>query len=172
MKIERIWAMPNKHTFLIGPIAALVHKYVDDGKGWIDPFAGENSPAEFTNDLNPKKPTQYHMLAEDFCKKMEGPFEGILFDPPYSYRQIKECYEGIGLPVKQEDTQSRFYNKVKNAATNKIKTGGYALSFGWDTNGFGKNRGFKIVEILLVAHGGHHHDTLCTVEEKVQSQMF
>jgi len=29
----------------------------------------------------------------------------------------------------------------------------------------GKNRGFEIVEILLVAHGGHHNDTIVTVEK-------
>ena len=32
----------------------------------------------------------------------------------------------------------------------------------------GKNRGFEIVEILLVAHGGHHNDTICTVEKKIE----
>jgi hypothetical protein len=31
----------------------------------------------------------------------------------------------------------------------------------------GKNRGFEIVEILIVAHGGHHNDTLVTVERKL-----
>jgi len=30
----------------------------------------------------------------------------------------------------------------------------------------GKNRGFKIIKILLVAHGGMHNDTICVVEEK------
>jgi hypothetical protein len=43
--------MPDKWTFRIKPIKELLAKYVGDGKGWIDPFSGQNSLAEFTNDL-------------------------------------------------------------------------------------------------------------------------
>lgn len=32
--------------------------------------------------------------------------------------------------------------------------------------GIGKTLGFNIEEILLVAHGGWHNDTICTVERK------
>ena len=49
----------------------------------------------------------------------------------------------------------------------KIEKGGYAISFGWNTNGFGKARGFKIVEIMAVAHGGSKNDTFVTVEKKL-----
>ncbi len=76
--------MPNKWTFKIQPIAKLLAKYVGTGNGWIDPFAGENSPAEITNDLNPKRPAKYHLHAEDFAKQLEGKWKGVLFDPPYS----------------------------------------------------------------------------------------
>ena len=62
-----------------------------------------------------------------------------------------------------------FYEKVKSAACEKIKPGGYAISFGWNTNGFGKARGFEIVEIMLVAHGGSKNDTIVTVERKLPS---
>lgn len=51
MIINRVWAMPNKWTFQIQPITELIKRYVGDGKGWIDPFAGMTSPAEITNDL-------------------------------------------------------------------------------------------------------------------------
>ncbi len=30
-----------------------------------------------------------------------------------------------------------------------------------------KKRGFKLIDVLLVAHGGHHNDTICIVEEKL-----
>lgn len=30
--------------------------------------------------------------------------------------------------------------------------------------------GFEIIEILLVAHGLHHNDTIVTVERKIQSK--
>ena len=81
--------MPSMHTFTIEPIRQLICRYVKDGKGWIDPFAGENSPAEITNDLNPEKPAKYHMHALDFAKMLDGQYEGCLFDPPYSLTQVK-----------------------------------------------------------------------------------
>lgn len=99
-------------------------------------------------------------------EKVTGPFKGILFDPPYSYRQITECYQGIGLKASMLDTTSNFYSRVMNNIYRKINPGGYAISFGWNTNAFGKNRGFKIIEILIVAHGTHHNDTLVTIEQK------
>jgi hypothetical protein len=171
MKMARAWAQPSAWTFTIPQFADLIKRYVGDGKGWIDPFAGFNSPAEFTNDMNPDARAKYHMEAVDFCNSLSGPFKGVLFDPPYSYRQVSEHYNNLGMKATQENTSSHFYGKVKNAICNKIILGGFALSFGWDSNGFGKTRGFEIIEILLIAHGGHHHDTICTVEKKVQSAL-
>ncbi|MBT9167799.1 MAG: hypothetical protein DDT19_01142 [Syntrophomonadaceae bacterium] len=170
MKIERKWAMPSKDTFTIKPIAELLSKYIYGG-GWIDPFAGDNSPAYWTNDHNPEKKTTYHLEALDFVKKMktnaQAPFDGALFDPPYSYRQVSEHYKVLGKKATQLDTSTQFYNRVLNPLADIIKTGGYCISFGWNTNGMGKNRGFEIVEILIVAHGGHHNDTLVTIERKL-----
>lgn len=159
--------MPSKDTFTIKPIAELLGRYVRGD--WIDPFAGENSPAVWTNDHNPEKPTKYHLEAQDFVKEMADAkfmFDGALFDPPYSYRQVSEHYRVLGKKATQRDTSTQFYNRVLNPLSNIIKNGGYCISFGWNTNGMGKNRGFEIVEILIVAHGGHHNDTLVTVEMK------
>ena len=164
--------MPNKWTFQIKPIKKLLGKYVGDGKGWIDPFAGESSPAEFTNDLNPERKSKYHLPAIEFIKQLNGnKFNGVLFDPPYSARQVKECYENIGLKMSYEDTLNGMFHLEKNNIAPKIKAGGLSLSFGWNTNGLGRNRGFEIVEILLVAHGGHHNDTIVTVERKVNTSL-
>ncbi len=170
MKITRVWAMPSKWTFTIKPINDLLVRYVGNGSGWVDPFAGMNSPATWTNDHNPIMKSKYCMDAMTFCEdlvKEKSLFNGILFDPPYSYRQVTEHYKVIGKKATQEDTSTRFYNRVMNPATKLIEPGGYAISFGWNSNGFGKNRGFKIIEILLVAHGGHHNDTIVTVERKI-----
>jgi len=75
---------------------------------------------------------------------------------PEQYRQ--ESYEW--------DRFLGFYEKVKSALCEKIEQGGYAISFGWNTNGFGKARGFDIIEIMTVAHGGSKNDTVVTVEVK------
>jgi len=168
MIIKRIWAMPNKWTFKIKPIAELLKRYVNRGDAWIDPFAGNNSPAQFSNDLNPKTKARFHIKALDFVKELEGKYDGILFDPPYSGRQVKECYNDLKIDVQRDDTNSFFYWSVKREVAKKIKNGGYAISFGWNSGGFGKKLGFKIIEILLVPHGSNHNDTICVVEKKIQ----
>ena len=96
----------------------------------------------------------------------DGSVDGVLFDPPYSCRQISECYKGVGLAVHMEDTQSSFYTKRKREVARVLKSGGKAVCFGWNSGGIGKSLGFDLVEVLLVAHGGAHNDTICTVEVK------
>jgi hypothetical protein len=172
MKITRVYAQPNKWTFTIKPIKELLDRYVKDGKGWVDPFAGMNSPAEFTNDLNPKMKAKHHIKADEFCKMLNGEYEGVLIDPPYSPRQMKECYDAIGYKPKMEDTQNaRLYQNVKKAIAHKIKSGGYAIGFGWNSYGFGKRFGFEIVEILLVCHSLAHNDTIVVVEKKTNQKI-
>lgn len=164
--------MPDRWTFKIDPIARLINRYIGDGIGWIDPFAGENSPAEITNDLNPDRPTKYHLHAKDFALQLSGIYNGCLFDPPYSLTQVKECYNGIGIDIMSKDDVQMFPTNVKDAIAPKIKTGGIVISFGWDSIGFGFSRGFEIIEIMLVSHGGRHNDTIVTVERKIQSSLF
>jgi len=169
--INRYWAMPNKWTFTIKPIKILLTKY-NVGKGWIDPFAGKYSPAEITNDLNVKMPTKYHLEAVDFLNNLSDKYIGAIFDPPYSLRQIIECYEGIGKKVDKKWATTKFYTDVKNLLAIKIKYGGYAICCGWNSIGLGKKRGFKLLEVLLVCHGRLHNDTIVTVEQKIQDSLW
>ncbi len=172
MKINRIWAMPNKWTFQIKPIKELLDRYVKDGKGWIDPFAGMSSPAEITNDLNPNANAKYNIEALDFLNKLNGfKYLGALFDPPYSLRQIMECYEGVGKDVDKKWATTKFYTDVKNKLSEKISPGGYAICCGWNSIGLGKKRGFKLIEVLLICHGRLHNDTIVTVERKVNCDL-
>lgn len=164
--IERKFARASAWTFTIPPVKTLLEKYVGDGSGWADPFAGDNSPAEFTNDIHPERKAMYHLEAEEFGRILPEGLCGVLFDPPYSYRQISEHYKEIGKKATAKDTSYNFYRRAMNAIIPKIKKGGYAISFGWNTNGFGKSYGFEVVEILIVPHGLHHNDTLVTVEIK------
>ncbi len=172
MIIKREWAMPNKWTFQIPPIKKLLDRYVGDGKGWIDPFAGESSPAEITNDLDQERKATYHHHAVDFIKQLNGNnFKGVLFDPPYSTHQLKETYGNIGREFVYADTLNGSFFDVKELIAPKIIAGGNAISCGWNSIGFGRKNGFEIVEILLVCHGGQHNDTIVTVERKVNRSL-
>lgn len=164
--IERKWAMPSKWTFSIKPIQALLHEELTDGL-WIDPFAGENSPATITNDLNPERNTTYHMDALDFMHTFpDASVDGVLFDPPYSPRQVRECYDGIGLG-KVWDGRATFWSSIKDEIARVLKPGGKVICFGWNSMGCGMKRSFVMHRILLVPHGGVKNDTICTVETKI-----
>jgi hypothetical protein len=160
MRIERVWAMPNHLTFEIKPIKELIDKYVSNGINWIDPFANNSQRVEFDNDINPSYNTKFHLEAFDFVEQLTGEYSGVLFDPPYSMHQTNQMYKGYGL--------RKQVSILMDIISKKIKVGGYAISFGWNSNGFGKNRGFEIIEILLVCHGGSHNDTIVVVEKKVE----
>ena len=169
MEINRIWAMPNKLTFTIKPIKKLVEKYVAKSKTIIDPFANQSRYGTITNDLNPEFDTDYHLDALTFLGKMEtGKADLVLFDPPYSITQAAQCYKDYGKEKLERSVANMgYWADCKNEVARILKPNGIALICGWSSNGIGKNRGFEMVEILLVPHGGSKNDTIVTVEKKL-----
>ncbi len=166
--INRVWAMPNKWTFRIPAIDELIRRYAGDGTGWIDPFSGMSTFAEVRNDFNPAHPAQYHMNALDFLKQLTGHYKGILFDPPYSYKQMIECYAEVGRGKITSRESTHFYGDLRKVIRDLIEPNGYAISCGWNSIGMAKRYGFRIVEILLVCHGRAHNDTIITVDRRVE----
>lgn len=171
MKIERKWAMPNQWTFTIKPIKDLLEEEVLSGV-WADPFAGKNSPASITNDLRESMPTTHHMDALAFLKHMQSEsIDGVLFDPPYSITQAKQCYEGYGMELlNTKPTSMKYWGDCKTEISRILKKGGKVICFGWNTMGVGINRGFEMQRILIVPHGGSKNDTLVTVEIKLPTK--
>lgn len=165
--IERIWSMPNSKTFSVKPIKEMLAEEIKQGETWIDAFANESKVASITNDLNPNYDTNYHMDALEFFKMFsDNSIDGVLYDPPYSLRQVVECYKCIGVEVTQGTTQSSWRSRHIDEIKRILKPGGKAICFGWNSSGVGKVRGFELSRILLVPHGGSHNDTICTVEIK------
>ena len=122
MKISRRWAMPNRDTFTIKPIAELLDRWIKATDVVIDPFAKNAKRGTWTNDLNLNTTAQYHMHAEEFCKMLadKGVIADVVpFDPPYSPRQAKECYEGIG----QHDKPIILWNREETIAA--LRTAGH-----------------------------------------------
>lgn len=87
-----------------------------------------------------------------------------MYDPPYSQRQVKECYDGIGIDG--WDGRMTFWSEPKNEIARIVKPGGKVICFGWNSMGCGAKRGFQMERILIVPHGGSRNDTICTVETK------
>ena len=179
MQINRVWAMPTGDTFDCPPIGEMVKKYMRSSKISIDPFARNKRWSTYTNDLNPDTAAEYHMDALDFLVMLLNKgvqADLIIFDPPYSIAQSKQIYESFGV---QKFTAANAQNvghwsKEKKVCYELLAVGGYFLHFGWHSNGMGKGRDTQIEELLLVAHGRSHNDTICMAEKKLahQSSLF
>ena len=100
MFFKRTFAMPNAETFSIPPIAEFVALFLKRSVVSVDPFARNKTLATHTNDLDPSTAAQSHCDAEEFLQilaRQNVRADLGLFDPPYSPRQISECYKSIGL---------------------------------------------------------------------------
>ncbi len=179
MKINRKWAMPNKNTFSIKPIGELITRHFGDMNTRfdslvrIDPFVNE-SPfkhcCEYTNDLDTDIQATSNIDALEFLKGFgDSSVDLVLFDPPYSPRQVSECYKKLDMTVNMQTTQSSFWGNMKKEITRIVKPGGKVITCGWNSGGIGKTAGFELIEILLVPHGGWHNDTIVTVEQRIVS---
>jgi hypothetical protein len=170
VQFQRMWCMPNSQTFQMLPVAELLKTYISPGMVVVDPFARDATFGTITNDLNPTTKAVYHMEATSFLDMLNSQGQQadvVLLDPPYSPRQISECYQQIGKKATMQDTQNaRLYKACKDKLAAMLKPKGIAICFGWNTSGFGKSRGFVLERILLLAHGGAHNDTIITVERK------
>ena len=162
--------MPCSDTFSVKPIGDFVRRYLTTAKVSIDPFARNKRWTTHTNDLNPATEAEHHMDAEAFLLMLAAQgvkADLIIFDPPYSPRQISECYKSVGLKVGMKETQSALlYQRVRDAMVPVATEDAIVLSFGWNTNGMGKRCGFEPIEYMICDHGGAHNSTLCLAERR------
>lgn len=165
----RCWDMPSSDTFDVPSIKGFVQRHLIKSKISIDPFARNKRWATYTNDLNPETAAECHMEALDFLEMLKGKgvkADLIIFDPPYSARQVAECYAQVGRKTTMQDTQGCSWTNWKAAIVPLCADEAIVLSFGWNTVGMGLKHGFEIQEILLVCHGGVHNDTICLAEKR------
>jgi hypothetical protein len=164
VKIDRIFSMPNKYTFEMKPAKDFIYNYIGhpgQSNRTYDPFCGTSKFALFKNDL-----AQTGIDSTDWLKGLnDGCVELVLFDPPYSPRQLKECYNSIGQTL--HDTKSPVWKIWKDEIARITEPGGHVLSFGNNSMGIGLTRGFEIERIRMIPHGGNHYDTICVAERKL-----
>jgi hypothetical protein len=162
-RISTVWAMPSKWTFSIAPIAAFLARHLDGCDVIVDPFCGKSTIATHRNDI-----CDGGVDAEEYCQSLivRGVCaDAVIFDPPYSPTQLARSYRESGRKVTTQDTQNgALYSRVRTPLRELLRPGGVALSFGWQSSGFGKD--WRTTEILLVQHGGAHSDTICVAQVK------
>jgi len=150
----------------------------------IDPFARYHRQpgcVTISNDLNPEIPADYHLEMNDFgeliAEKIDRgeiePCDLIFHDPPYSLRQLKEHYDDIGHDLKLWQTNN-MWGRGLDALAKCVKLGGYAISAGWHSHGYGKKRGFQKVAVYIIEQvaSPDRYDLIITVERKVQSRLI
>jgi hypothetical protein len=142
--------MPKTDVAHIKPINGLLVEEMGDDLWVIDLFSSNQyAPSRLAN--------LQHTAGVD----------GVLFNPPTSWKQAERYVKQHG---QQWDGTTRWWSMMKDMAASIIRPGGKAICIGWDSNGLGKSRGFTLERMLVVAHGGHWHDTLICVERKVVSE--
>ena len=150
MKLERVWAMPNKHTFSIKPIKKLLKQEVKEPILDLFPYPYQRDALESIRNIPDES------------------YQTVLYDPPYSPRQLKELYNGQGMALTQELAQS-YWTILKREVVRILKPGGKCIKFGWNSCRIGK--GFEIERILLVSHGKEHNDTIVTIQKKMNDSL-
>ena len=163
------------------PIKSLIQSYIDQlpkrtpkHRAFVDPFVYK-SPFKhlcYSYDLDTSVRADKHLDALDFLKTIDSDsVELLLFDPPYSPRQISENYKKCKKSVNMQTTQSKFRGDLKKQIARIMKRGGIVITCGWNSGGIGQVHGFRIQKILMVAHGSWHNDTIVTVEKCVRTKV-
>jgi len=147
LKFQREFGSPNKRTFTIPPVRRLLKQEIKEP--CLDPF-----------------PYPYSKDALEYLRKVpDRSANTVLYDPPYSQRQLKESYENQGLAYSDEMGNSGYWSKMEKQISRVLMPGGICIKFGWNSGRI--YRGFEIIRILLVCHGGHHNDTIVTIQKKM-----
>lgn len=168
------FVMPSSETFSLKPVKKLLQSYIKTGMVIIDPFARNAKYGTYTNDLNPNTEAQYHLKAVDFLQLIHNKgikADVILFDPPYTLGQTKECYQSIGITEFTQADAQNVWRQEKDLCQKILKIGGHFIHFGFHSNGCGYKRGFTEERIMLLRHGRVHNDTIILVERKISEQL-
>ncbi len=148
IKFDNIFAMPNKETFKIKPIAELL--YQETNNEYLDAF-----PYPYSGDFLDKA-----------RKIQDNSVKNVAYDPPYSPRQLAECYKGLG---QSWDGRNSVWSQWEYQIARIVQPGGKCIKFGWNTHLVRSD--FEVTRILLVNHGSHHNDTIVTVQRKMNKTL-
>lgn len=164
MRMSRTWAMPTKDTFQCPPIGAFARRYLVESEISIDPFARNCSWATITNDPNPDTDATYHMDAKDFLVMVrdKGTKPDLaIFDPPYSPRQVKECYDSVGLKMGIEGGQrTHGWTEERDIINEMLGLGGDRVVVRVEFHGHGEGQGLRDTRDTLGVSRGwsqRHH---------------
>jgi len=147
---------PRKYTFEQPKLKEWCEKWC---KGEVlNLFAGKTklNVDEFRVDSDKEMNPGFCGDAYEFITTTMMKFDTVVYDPPYNIRKAREKYGGryIGIGT-----------KIKNGLPKILNENARIISFGYDSVGMAKIRGFEKIALCVVCHSGDHNDTICLVEE-------
>lgn len=150
---------PRKFTFEQPKLKLWTEKWCQ-GKV-LNLFAGitKLNIDEYRVDINKEMIADYYGDAYEFIKNTNMKFDTIILDPPYNLRKSREKYEGKYIGS---------FTKIKNELSKILNENGKIITFGYDSTGMSKIRGFEKIAICLVCHSGDHNDTICIIEKRIK----
>lgn len=157
----------KRYTFMVNGIKSWVESYCR-GQRVLNLFAGPTrleDCVEVTNDLNMDISTTYHMDALECIKLLADKcetFDVVLLDPPYSYRKSMEMYNG---------NQNSRFKQILDIVPKILKDTGKVITFGYHSRVMSGRRGFRIYDLCIISHGGAQHDTLASVEVRLNKRL-
>lgn len=152
---------PRKYTFEAPKVREWTEKWCQGIV--LNLFAGKTKldVSEVRIDIDSNMPMlSYCMDAYDYVEQsveMKLKFDTIILDSPWNYRKAREKYGGRWIGK---------LTKVKNLLPQILKDNGRVISWGYDSVGMSKSRGFEKIALCLVCHNGDHNDSIGLVERK------
>lgn len=166
VKLTYISQPPRRYTFSTSGIANWIQQQTQEGNV-LNLFAGKSRLFDYNHsitetrvDVDEKVSPDHLMDANQFIVlaiESGWKYDTIILDPPYTYRKSMEKYNGKIVSN---------FQKIKEFIPNILNPNGNIITCGYHSVVMGKKRGFKVKSILLVSHGGAHHDTIITNEVK------
>ena len=153
---------PKRYTLQMPKLKLWTEKWCE-GKV-LNLFAGMTllNVDEWRVDIDKDAPANIHQDAYEYVHECGRKFDTIVFDPPYNLRKAREKYGGRYIGS---------LTKIKNELPRILNIGGKVISFGYDSVGMSKKRGFEKMAICLVCHSGDHNDTIAIVERYIQPEI-
>jgi hypothetical protein len=167
--MERWFEMPRKWTFqmpklrewvenrlegdvlnLFGGVTRLTHPLHNPVMGRVILY----------NDLNPDLQADFRKDAYDLTqwRELEGAFDTVVFDPPYTAYQAVKTY----------GRKAQLVSHARDVVEFVLRPGGRVVSLGFNSTGMSESRGFYKEAVALVNCGGSHNDYLLVSERRVK----
>ena len=63
----------------------------------------------------------------------------------------------------------KYFGELFKEIKRTMKPGGYLITLGWNSK---RASGFEFEEIMLINHGTLHHDTIVTIQKKINHSLL